>query len=55
MKMKEGTPPNMINLAEESRSSESIENVGLDDDRYFTTFSLCGKFWRDKALMNGLI
>lgn len=34
MKMKEGTPPNMINLAEESRSSESIENVGLDDDRY---------------------
>ena len=32
--MKEGTPPNMINLAEESRSSESIENVGLDDDRY---------------------
>lgn len=31
-RMKEGTPPNMINLAEESRSSESIENVGLDDD-----------------------
>ena len=34
MKMKEGTPPNLINLAEESRSSESIENVGFDDDRY---------------------
>jgi len=34
MRVKEGTPPNLINLAEESRSSETIENLGLDDDRY---------------------
>lgn len=31
MKVKEGSPPNLINLAEESRSSENIENVGFDD------------------------
>jgi len=29
---KEMTPPNLINLAEESRSSETLENVGIDDD-----------------------
>ncbi|XP_065910931.1 C-Jun-amino-terminal kinase-interacting protein 3-like [Dysidea avara] len=29
---KELTPPNLINLAEESRSSEMLENVGIDDD-----------------------
>jgi len=29
---KELTPPNLINLAEESRSCETVENVGIDDD-----------------------
>ena len=30
--VKEMTPPNLVNLAEESRSSETLENVGIDDD-----------------------
>ena len=37
MKVKEGSPPNLINLAEESRSSENIENVGFDD-RYLDSY-----------------
>ena len=32
MRVKQGTPPNLINLAEESRSTETVENVGFDDD-----------------------
>lgn len=40
MKVREGSPPNLVNLAEESRSSESIENVGLDDNRYLHSLFL---------------